>query len=50
MVHTINSMNRCPSACPLLLVASGMTLADVHAYVDFTRFEMYVHGCSMRQA
>ena len=50
MTSTINSMNRCPSACPLFLVASGMTLADLQAYIDFTRFEMYVHGCSMHQA
>ena len=41
MASTINSMNRCPSACPLLLVAPGMTLADLQAYIDLTRFEMY---------
>ena len=41
MASTINSMNRCLSACPLLLVAPGMTLADLQAYIDFTRFEMH---------
>ena len=41
MAFTINSMNRCPSACPLLLVAPGMTEADLQTYIDFTRFEMY---------
>ena len=43
-------MDRCPSACPLLLVTPGMPVADLHADIDFTRFEMYVHGCLMRQA
>ena len=41
MASTINSINRCPSACPLVLVAPGMTLADLQAYINFTRFEMY---------
>ena len=44
----LRGLNRCPSAYPLLLVIS--TLADVHAYIDCTRFEMHVHGCSMHQA
>ena len=36
MVHMApTSMNRCPSACPLLLVAPGMTLADLHAFIDY---------------
>ena len=46
----LRGLNRCPSAYPLLLATSGMTLADLHAYIDCTRFEMYVHGCSMHQA
>ena len=43
-------MNRCRSVYPLLLVTSGMTLADLHTRIDLTLFEMYMHGCSMRQA
>ena len=41
MASTINCMNRCPSACPPLWVAPGMTLADLQRYIDFTRFGMY---------
>ena len=33
-----------------MLNASGITLANLHAYSDSTCFEMYVHGWSMRQA
>ena len=43
-------MDRCPSACPVLLLTPGMPVADLHADIDFTRFEIYVHGCLMRQA
>ena len=46
----LRGLNRCPSAYPLLLATSGMTLADLHAYIDCTCFEMYVHGYSMHQA
>ena len=46
----LRGFNRCPSAYPILLATSGMTLADLHAYIDCTCFEMYVHGCSMRPA
>ena len=51
LVHmaSTNSTNRCPSACSLLLVATGMAPADFQGYIDFTRFEMYVHGRLMRQ-
>ena len=41
MASTITSMNR-PSVCPLLSATSGMTLADLHAYIDCTRSEMCV--------
>ena len=48
--RNLSNLNRCPSAYPLLLATSGVTLADLHEYFDCTCFEMYVHGCSMRQA
>ena len=35
-----------PAVCAWMLNASGMTLADLHAYSDCTCFEMGVHGCS----
>ena len=41
----LRGLNRCSSAYPLLLATLGMTLVDLHAYIDCTCFEMYVHGC-----
>ena len=46
----LRGLNRCPSAHPLLLITSGISLADLHAYVNFTGIEMWLYGCSMPQA
>lgn len=43
-------MNRSPSARPLLLIAACMTLADLHACIDFAWVDTCVHGRSTLQA
>ena len=46
----LHGLNHRPSAYQLLLITSGMTLTDLHAYFPFTGIAMYVHGGSTRQA
>ena len=43
-------MNRCRSAYPPLLVTPGKVIADLHAYIDCTRFEMYVRAWMLNES